>query len=249
MKLRGAAQALLLLVAVRSASAQQSRLSVTLLAGRQWNGPIFSHEVSFFVDSRQVRSLERLEVPEATRAGARVSYRVAGPWLVYAEGAYGGSHVGYVLEQRVTTPGGQDGFQRSERRKPARVTTLGAGVGRSFALPRGLPELALTVGGALQRFSLDAQEQECGTTSQGYLCVDGDPWESHYSVPSLSGGVLLRQALTRNVGIELRGAGSVGRANTEGFYEDLVPSLDAFEAPRRQTVRTGEVSLGLSVRP
>jgi hypothetical protein len=68
-------------------------------------------------------------------------------------------------------------------------------------------------------------------------------------VPSASGGLTLRQAITPRLGLELRSACTIGRANTEGFYQDLAPEYDAIEAPKHQTVRTGEASLGIWIRP
>jgi hypothetical protein len=163
--------------------------------------------------------------------------------------AHASTSLRYLDDRRVTNPDGQEGSSRLEARRPARVTTLGGGVGRSFALPRGGRELELTLGGAVERFSLDRLEPVCLAPSLGYPCEPADPWDGRYTVPSVNGALALRQPLTPKMGVELRGGYSVGRANTESLYRDLVPVLDAYEAPKRQTVRTGDLSLGLWVRP
>ena len=88
MRIRLVAPALLVLAGAHAASAQQSRVTVAVLAGRQWNSALFDHTTAFTNEGYQFRMVERLRVPEGTRVGARVSVRVAGPWLVYTEGAH-----------------------------------------------------------------------------------------------------------------------------------------------------------------
>lgn len=249
MRIRLFAPALLVLAGAHAASAQQSRVTLSVTAGRQWNSALFDHAAAFTTGGYQVSMAERLRVPEATRAGARVSVRVAGPWLVYADVAHASTHLRYRDDQMVIDPQGLIASSHAETRKPARVTSWGGGVGRTLDLPRRLPELALTLGGAVQRYSLDREQFICTAPSGGFSCPPSDPWETRYTVPSVSGGLTLRQALTPRFGVELRSAYTIGRIETTGMRDDLVPELDAYEAPKHQTVRTGDVSLGLWVRP
>lgn len=238
MRIRLFAPALLVLAGAHAASAQQSRVTVSVLAGRQWNSALIDHADAFTSDGYQVSTAWRLRVPETTRAGARVSVRVAGPFLVYADVAHGSTHLRYVEDDRVVTPEGIIGTSHYETGKPARVTTIGGGVGHTLALPRRLPEVELTLGGAVQRYSLDRQDATCA----GLSCPPADRWERRYSIPSVSGGVTLRQALTPRFGVELRSAYTVGRFDAKEMWVDPMPT-------KRQTVRTGDLSLGLWVRP
>lgn len=249
MRLRSLAQVPLLLASAHALAAQQPRVTVTLLGGQQWNSALFSQTGSYTLGDQEWHMVKSMRVPEATIAGARVTARVAGPWRVYADLSHGSSRMGYVDDTRSTLPDGTELYSRHESIRPARITTVGAGVGRGVPLPRGFPELELTVGGALQHFGIDRAQYLCGAPSQSVPCGDEDPWESSYTVTSAVGGLTLRQAITRQVGLELRSAYTIGRANTEGFYQDLAPEYDAIEAPRHQTVRTGEASLGIWVRP
>ena len=250
MRIRLFAPALLLLAGAHAASAQQSRVTISALAGRQWNSALFDHTAAFTNGGYEIQMAERLRVPEATRAGARVSVRVAGPWLVYADVAHGSTDLRYRNDQQVTDPQGTIGTLHQETRRPARVTTLGGGVGHALALPRGLPEVEMTLGGAVHRFALERLDWICTAPSGGgFSCPPSDRWESRYNVPSVSGGVTLRQALTPRFGVELRSAYTIGRMDIGDLYVDLIPELDAYEAPKRRTVRTGDVSLGLWVRP
>jgi hypothetical protein len=69
-------------------------------------------------------------------------------------------------------------------------------------------------------------------------------------VPSVGGGLSVGYAIAPNVAVELRGQYSVGRTSTkEGFYVDLLPQYDWAEAPKSQTIRSSQVSVGLRIAP
>jgi len=243
MRLRLSAQALLVLVCAHALAAQQPRVTVTLTGGQQWNSALFDHTASFIAQDQQIRLAKSVRVPQATMAGARVAARVGGPWLVYADVAHGSARMSYVDDARATLADGTVMTQFIEATRDARITSFGAGVGRGVTLPHGLPELELTLGGAVQRFSIDRLE----------YCQPGpcsfDPWESSYSVPSARGGLTLRQALTPRLGLELRSAYTLGRIDNESLNHRLPAGFAAYEAPSHQTVRTGEASLGIWIRP
>ncbi|HEX8829758.1 MAG TPA: hypothetical protein VF705_01245, partial [Longimicrobium sp.] len=197
----------------------------------------------FSTQGQQLRLAKSMRVPQATMAGARVAAHVAGPWLVYADVAHGSARMRYVDDARATLENGTVLTQLQEATRNARITTVGAGVGRGVTLPHGLPELELTLGGAVQRFGIDRLEQ----------CQPGpcsfDPWQSSYTVPSARGGLTLRQAVTPRLGLELRSAYTIGRIDNESLNHRLPDGFAAYEAPGHQTVRTGEASLGLWIRP
>lgn len=249
MRLRLIAQVPLLLASAHALAAQQPRVTITLTGGQQWNSALFDHTAAFDAQDRHMTMAKSLRVPESTMAGARVAARVAGPWLVYADVAHGSARMGYVDDVRATLTDGSVLTGRQESTRPARITSVGAGVGRGITLPRGLPELELTVGGAVQRFGIDRVQFLCGAPSQGVPCGGEDPWKRSYTVPSASGGLTLRQAITPRLGLELRSAYTIGRVGTEGLGHGLPAELAAYEAPTHQTVRTGEASLGVWVRP
>ncbi len=243
MRIRLFAPTLLLLAAAPAASAQLPRVTVTLTGGQQWNSALFDHTASFTLEDQQVRMAKSVRVPEATMAGARVTARVGGPWLVYADVAHGNARMSYVDDARATLANGTVLTQLQEATRDARITSFGAGVGRSVTLPRGLPELELTLGGAVQRFGIDQFES----------CMPGpcstDPWESSYSVPSVRGGLTLRQTITQRLGLELRSAYTIGRIDTESLNHRLPEAFARYEAPSHHAVRSGEASIGLWIRP
>lgn len=243
MRLRLCAPALLLLAAAPAASAQQSRVTVTLTGGQQWNSALFDHTASFTAQDQQIRMAKSVRVPQATMAGARVTARVGGPWLVYADVAHGSAQMSYVDDARATLANGTVLTQLQEMTRDARITSFGAGVGRGVTLPRGLPEMELTLGGAVQRFGIDRVLDDCLPGPCGE-----DPWESSYSVPSVRGGLTLRQVITQRLGLELRSAYTIGRIDNESLNHRLPPGLAAYEAPGHQTVRSGDVSLGVWIR-
>jgi hypothetical protein len=78
-------------------------------------------------------------------------------------------------------------------------------------------------------------------------CFPTEPWEKRYDVGSVVGGLTLRQPIGRRFAVNIGGNVSTGRANTEGFFRDLLPEYDHLEAPKRYAVRTTQLHLGLSV--
>ncbi|HEU4561656.1 MAG TPA: hypothetical protein VFS20_27770 [Longimicrobium sp.] len=213
-------------------------------AGHQWNSALFDHTASFTAQEQQILMSKRVRVPQATMAGARVTARMGGAWMVYADVAHGSARMSYVDDARATLANGTVLTQLQEMTRDARITSFGAGVGRGIPLPRGLPELELTRGGAVQRFGIDRLLDDCLPGPCG-----ADPWESSYSVPSVRGGLTLRQVITHRLGLELRSAYTIGRIDNESLNHRLPPGFAAYEAPGHQTVRSGDVSLGLWVRP
>jgi hypothetical protein len=183
----------------------------------------------------------------------RLSVPLGGRWTARAGGAYGSSELELREESTATTPGEPELRDETVSRNEARIATFDLVIARTFPLPGAEAEVG--VGGGLNHFRLDGTDCRPIPPSQGFGGVECDgiplpaepPYEESYSIPSAVGHLAVRRRLTGRIGIEGRGSYSVGRANTESFYQDLIPEFDDFEAPKRVTVHVGQLSLGLSV--
>ena len=243
--------ALALLAGTGALAAQQpARVTVTPYGGYLWSSPILRHSVDFTDPSfGRYQETQELSVNAAPRGGVRVELPAPGGFVVLAEGAYGTSDLHYTRSAVTTPPNGPGGTEQLDRTDRATQTTAALQLGRHIATGSG-SEVTVSVGGALQHFSMHRTFTVCPPSLPPGGCTDyPDPWADHYSIPSLIGGVALRQAIARRVGLEARGNFSVGRANTEGFFFDYAPAYDAFEAPKHYTVRTAEASIGVVFRP
>jgi hypothetical protein len=241
---------LLLLVAGRISSlpAQERPFSITAFAAYVAPSPIYQHETRRKYDAYEDHNSERLTVADAPAAGARLEYRRGRAWTGYVEASYAPSDMEFDQQRVVSQSDTVTSYEAMHRSGRASIAGLGLGVRRWIGGPPHLPELGLSVGGAWQRFRLEHRERECSSPSQGFTCQPADPWEAKYDLPSVTGSLAVRQRWRTRFAVEIRTAGALGRANTEGFWKDLVPEHDEYEAPRSQWVRTAEAALGISVR-
>jgi hypothetical protein len=223
-------------------TAQLSRFSITPEIGRVWPTSIFEH-IQTFPGTPPASRHQRLWVDPAQLFGATVEFSAGRGWMVYASGR--GSTETMVQFHDSTIP--TDIFDRA----PAKIKLWELGVGKNFRLGEWLPQfratqLRATLGGGSYRFALDRPNPCLAFT--GLCPFPPPPWRSHYNIPTLVGGLLLRQPVTTHFALELGGKASVGRANTEGFFVFLpyYPFNDV-DAPKTQIVRTKQLSLGISI--
>ena len=203
----------------------------------------------------EYRDLTRLQLKGAPTAGVRLSVPLGGRWTAYADGMYGATEFEDREEKGAYSRGALVHGDELMYHSDASIAAFATGVTARLRLPRVGAELDLGLGGALNRFSLERPDCRPSPPSQGYFgstCgpffgAKGAPWKGTYNVPSAVGAVALRRRLVGRFGFEGRAGYSVGRANTESFYFDLIPELDRYEAPKRSTVQTLQLSTGLSV--
>jgi hypothetical protein len=219
-------------------TAQLSRFSITSEIGRVWPTSIFEHNPTYpaFAGFPPRSRIQQLWVHPAQLLGASVEFSAGRGWIVYASGR-GSSET--VVQFKDSTSS-EEYFDRA----PAKIKLWELGVGKNFRLGKRLPQLRATLGGGSYRFSLD-RNSNCFPS--GYCPFLPSPWRSHYNIPTIVGGLLLRQRVTSHIALELGGKQSVGRADTENFFVDLLPQFDQFEAPKTQIVRTTQLSFAISI--
>jgi hypothetical protein len=218
-------------------TAQLSRFSITPEIGRVWPTSIVEHTQTYPVVAGfpQASRHQRLWVHPAQLFGATLEFSAGRGWIVYASGR--GSSETVVQFHDSTAP--TDVVQRA----PAKIKLWELGVGKNFRFGERLPRLRATLGGGSYRFALD-KIYYCNL----FQCLPSPPWRSHYNIPTLVGGLLLRQPVTTHIALELGGKESVGRANTEDFFFFLPYYLEnQFETPKNRIVRTTQLSLGISI--
>lgn len=240
------------------------RVTVTPTVGFVAASPLFEHDPRFdrsLIDPNpefgqyELRDFTRLSLDGVLTAGARVAVPVGGRWTVSADGAYGTTE--FEFRRQVGAYRGEEllnGSQGSSTME-ASLTTFALGVARHFAIPGISAEAEAGIGAALQHFRLERPECRTAPPSVGFpgfacegtLLLEPPRWEKSYNVPGATGHLLLRRRITPRLGIEGRAAYTVGRANTESFYTDLLPELDRYEATKRTNVRTTQLSAGVSV--
>ena len=219
-------------------TAQLSRFSITPAIGRVWPTSIFEHNSTFpaFGGFPPESRVQRLWVHPARLLGGTVEFSAGRGWIIYASGR--GSRE-TVMQYNDSTFG-----EHFSVREHATIKLWELGAGKIFRLGERLPQLRATLGGGSYRFALNAYAQ---CFPNGFCPFPPPPYRSHYNIPTLVGGLLLRQPVTTHFALELGGKESVGRANTKSFFVDLLPQFDQFEAPKTQIVRTTQLSLGISV--
>lgn len=252
--MRVARSLLLLALAAAPLSAQDSRLTVGALVGHRGEGVLFSHayRVADAQSGGTYRSDNRLASGAAPMLGARLEYALGPRWRVYAEGSHAGTDV-HFREWDEFDPDGAGGPREfaSEFTTSGSVTSVGLGVGRRFRTAGRGPAVEVTAGGAVDRYRLDGigcppSPPSIGGPPSG--CLADPRLEKGYTVPSVIGGLGLRQRVGRRVEVHARAAYSYGRARTERMFVDLVPELDAFEAPTSRWFGVPRLSGGVTLR-
>lgn len=226
--------------------AQPARFSITPFSGYVWATPIFHYEEQYPRPNwpgLTERYYQHLSVRAAQTLGASVEFRAGGGWILYGSGTSAPTSFDYA-DSADFGPGVWNSLRVWDK---AKIGTWEIGAGKIFRLSDTFPELRTTLGVGAYRFALDYVPLVCQPPSTGFVCSGSDPWDDHYNVASLIGGVAIRKPLDSHLAIELGVKASVGKANTEGFHRDLVAELDQYEAPKSQLVRTTQISLGLSL--
>ncbi len=251
--MRVARSLLPLAVAAAPLAGQDPRFTVGAVAGYRGESALFTHAGRFPGADGSVRFDDRLAADAAPTLGARVEYRVAPAWLLYVEGSHGRADH-HFDERRAFEPDAEPSEPLesvSEFTTRGSVTAVGVGVGRWFRpLPRG-PRVELSAGGAIDRFELDGVRcpppppPSIGPAPQP--CLADPRLESAYTVPSVVGGVGVRQHLGTRLELHARAAYSYGRANTERMFVDLLPELDGQEAPRSHWFGVPRLSAGVTL--
>ena len=233
------------------AAAQNSRVSFELGLGVGSTSDIFRQELIYPPSGPSTggTSTTRLSVGGGSFGSARVAFRVAGPWLLVGEVTDGSSD--YHYGESFVAP---LGVSTLDQTGVARRSAFGIGVARRTALGALPLFIEPELGFALQRLRV-GQTTECVPTaptlgSTGPSCIPSERWERTYTAPSVRGGLSVGYAVLPRVTVLLRGLYSVGRTSTEeGVYTDLLPQFDWEEAPKTQTVRTSQVSVGFRFAP
>jgi hypothetical protein len=216
-------------------TAQLSRLSITPEIGRVWPTSIFEH-IQTFPGTPPALRHQRLWVAPAQVFAVTAEFSAGRGWIVYASGRASTETMVQFHDSTIPT----DIFDRA----PAKIKLWELGVGKNFSL--GERQLRATLGGGSYRFALD-KPNPC-LAFPGLCPFPPPPWRSHYNIPTLVGGLLLRQPVTTHFTLELGGKASVGRANNEGFFVFLpYYPFGQVDAPKTQIVRTKQVSLGISI--
>jgi hypothetical protein len=227
--------------------AQPARFSITPLTGYVWTTPIFDYDEEYAnvnLPNTTERHQQRLSVRAAQTFGASIEFRAGGGWVFYGSGTSTPTKFDYVESVEFLPDFGSQSLRAWKR---AKIGTWEAGAGRIFRISDTFPELRATLGAGAYRFVLDRAPRYCPPPTSGFVCSGPDPWDDRYNVASLIGGVVIRKPLVSHVALQLGVKASIGKANTEGFYQDLSPEFDQYEAPKSKYVRTTQLSLGLSL--
>lgn len=255
---------LTVLAAPLTAQTTARRVTITPTVGILSSTPLFEHEIRFErarldlgsnPGTYEFRDIVRLRVEEPVMAGVRVAVPLGGRWAAQAAGAYGSSDFEFRVENTLSEDGELLTRDETFNRDEARIITLALAIARTFPLRGDATEAEAGLGGGLNHFQLAGTDCRPLPPSQGFGGVEcngvrlpsAPPYEESYSIPSAVGHLALRHRVTERIGIEGRGTYSVGRANTESFYRDLVPEFDDLEAPKRVTVHVAQLSLGVSI--
>jgi hypothetical protein len=238
----------LLVLSTATAPLSAQSIVVEPMVGWMRLTPLFEHETPQSIIGIDGRAVERLSLHVHEMPGMRVVARLPRGFVAYAEGSGGGaehrSH--FRAEGSRTSSGRYASVVQVNLRGGAHLLALGIGAGRRF-VPRGrLPSVEVTLGASLLRARI-----------RKYSCAD--PFEfacegvyrhvaRRYDVPSATAGLALQKALAGRVELQVRGAYSVGRADTRSHHVDLLPALDRYEAPRSQRVDARQLAVGLVVR-
>jgi hypothetical protein len=233
-----------LAIAGSSLQAQSSRFAVTPHAGHVWATPIFEHDVVFSYPAAPSEHLsQRLSVNAAPLVGVSADLR-ANAWVLYANVSFAPTTVHFHELREVSAVF----LSESQASNDASIDVSELGFGRIFHASERIPEIRATLGGGLYRFNLKRRSAVCGPPSVGVpSCSPEDPWAGHYNVASLVGGIMIRKPIGAHFGLDLGGKASFGKANTEGFFVDYLQEFDDQEAPKRYSVRTTQISVGLSI--
>lgn len=249
------------LVLVPSALAAQAwHFSVAPFVGRTMSSPIAEPVARVVYPSpggggqwTTYTNVRRLELRDATVAGARVERRFGRAWTAFAEGAYGRTELDW-LEITSIVGSGPESLSSSEMRRTTRdasTATLSLGAGRQFTLWRPELELGLGAAASVQRFDLDRWPGMNCPTADSTQC-EADPWDETYVAPGGAGSLSLRWALRPSLGLEARSLLTAVRAAV-GDLRNCPAILDLGGASAscsgsRSWVRAAQLSLGLSVR-
>lgn len=217
--------------------AQEHRVQLVPLAAFISPGAIYD-KTTVFPDA-PVGVSERLKVDATAALGGRISYRPTPHWAIAAEAAHGSSSYVYRYDS---------GSLREERRGNSSVLTVQASAARELVSTAAGARVEAVFVGGVHRLTVE-KDPVCGPPSLGSPPCFFSPkrWQDDYSVPFGGAGLGASQRVSRRLSADARITYSFGRANTESFWQDLLPQYDAYEADRHHWVHTVSLALGIGI--
>jgi len=223
--------------ATRGLLAQEHRIQVTPLAA--FTSPDAIYDKTTVYPGDPVGVMERLSVDAATAFGGRISYRVTPRWTVGVEASRASSSYSYRYDS---------GALQEEGHGSSSISTLLTSASRELVRTAAGTRVEGVLLGGVHRLAVD-KDPVCGPPSLGGPPCYSSPerWQDNYSVPFGGVGLGASQRVSPRLSVDARGTYSVGRANTQAFWQDLLPQYDAYEADRHHWLHTVSLSLGLAV--
>ena len=160
-------------------------------------------------------------------------------WTVRAEASHASSSYVYRYDSRAV---------QEERRGNGAVTTLQASAARALVHTANGTRVEASLVGGVQRLSVQ-QSPPCGppAMSQPPCLFSAEDWQRTYTVPFGGVAVGTSHPISARLAGDARVSYTLGRANTEAFWVDLLPQYDAYEADRHHWLRTVSATLGLTI--